>query len=802
VSSSSALPTLPSRPRQRWRHLLAALSGLLVLGATGGTVYLGDQQPQRSGVLALPGLRAPVAVRFDDQGVPHIRAENEPDLYRALGYLHAQERLFQMELLRRLARGELAEVLGASLVDTDRLFRSLRLRERAAAMVAAEDQAAPAWQALQAYLDGINHYQASRPLPLEFDLLGIRPRPFSAEDSFSVIGYMAYSFAAAFRTEPVLTHIRDRLGAEYLRVFGIEEAGAPAPTLAAADWRGLHALAQLADAAPGRGLSQFEGSNAWAVSGARTASGKPLLAGDPHIRFSVPQVWYSAHLSAPGFELYGQHHALIPFALLGHNRDFGWSLTMFQNDDLDLIAERVNPDDPGQVRYQGHWVDLETRRERLRVKDGADVELTLQRSPHGPIVNAALGELAGPTPIALRWVFHEAANPILDAFYRLNRADSLVRARAAAAGIAAPGLNIVWASARGDIAWWAAGRLLERPAGAQASFVLDGASAQAAAPRLLPFAANPREENPPRGYVLSANQAPEGFDVPGYYNPAERYLRLRERLETPGQRWDLHNSQALQLEGGSDLAARLLAPLLPELRAALHGEALALLEELAAWDGEHRLDSRPAVLFNQWLYQLAREAMADELGEAFFAALLGTRLVTPALTALAADAGSPWWDDRATPAPETRAAIAVRAWQASLAHLRAVLGADPAQWQWGRAHTLTFAHPLGRVAPLDRLLNVGEFAAPGGHEVPNNLAHKLGPAPWPVEYGPSIRRLVDFAAPQQALASSPLGQSGVPFDQHYADQAEAYLAGRYQPMQLDRADIDAAGRGVLWLRPR
>lgn len=792
----------PSPPRRRLRRVLAALSGLLVLGATGGSFYLNEQRPQRAGELALPGLAAPVAVRFDAQGVPHVRAQNEADLYRALGYLHAQERLFQMELLRRLARGELAEVLGAGLVDTDRLFRTLRLGERAAAMAAAEDKTAPAWQALQAYLAGINHYQASRALPLEFDLLGIRPRPFSAEDSFAVIGYMAYSFAAALRSEPLLTHIRDRLGAGYLDIFGLAGAAAgPAPVLAGADWRGLHALAQLADAAPGRGLSQFEGSNAWALSGARTASGKPLLAGDPHIRFSVPQVWYSAHLSAPGFELYGQHHALIPFALLGHNREFGWSLTMFQNDDLDLIAERVDPAHPGQVRFQGRWVDLENRREVIRVKDGADVELTLQRSPHGPIVNAALGELAGPTPIALRWVFHEAHNPILGAFHRLNRAASLAEARAAAAGIAAPGLNIVWASASGDIAWWAAGRLLERPAGAHAAFVLDGGSAQAAAPRYLSFAANPHEENPARGYVLSANQAPAGFAVPGYYNPDGRYRRLRERLDAPGVRWDVDNSQALQLDGGSDLAQRLLAPLLGELRAALHGEELALLEELAAWDGEHRLDSRPAVLFNQLLYQLAREAMADELGGDFFAALLGTRRVTPALVALAADPGSPWWDDRATPEREGRAQIAARAWRAGLAHLRGVLGADPAQWQWGRAHTLTFAHPLGRVAPLDRLLNVGEFAAPGSHEVPNNLAHKFGPAPWPVEYGPSIRRLVDFAAPQQGLASAPLGQSGVPFDDHYADQAQDYLAGAYRPMALDAEEIAAQTRGVLWLRP-
>lgn len=474
---------------------------------------------------------------------------------------------------------------------------------------------------------------------------------------------------------------------------------------------------------------------------------------------------------------------------------------MFQNDDLDLIAERVNPANSAQVWHAGHWVDLQRRSEWIAVKDAAPVELTLRRSPNGPLVNDALGSLAGPTPIALRWLYLEADNPILESFHRLNRADSLAKGRAAAAGIAAPGLNIVWASATGDIAWWAAGRLLERPAGADPAFVLDGASAEAAAPRMLPFAANPREENPPRGYVLSANQRPAGSAVPGYYNPVDRYQRLRERLDTPGVRWDLAASRALQLEGGNGLPRRILAPLLAELRAAVAADERPLLDELAAWDGEHRVGSRAAVLFNQLLYQLAREAMADELGDAFFDALLATRAVSDALPRLATDATAPWWDDRATPAREDRAAIVARAWQASLSHLRATLGADPAAWQWGAVHTLTFEHPLGRVAPLDRLFNVGAFAAPGTHEAPNNLAQKFGPAPWPVGYGPSVRRLIDFAAPQQALGSSPVGQSGVLFDGHYADQAAAYLDGAYRPLHLDEAGIAANARGMLWLRP-
>ncbi|WP_457788222.1 penicillin acylase family protein [Pseudomonas sp. PL-6] len=790
------------------KRSLTALALLVAAAAGGVTWYLHGKQPLRDGELRLSALQAPVTVRFDERGVPHIRAEHEADMYRALGYVHAQDRLFQMEMLRRLARGELAEVLGEQLVDTDRLFRTLGIRAHADDYASRFDGDSPAGRALLAYLDGINQYQASRPRPLEFDLLGIEPRPFTVADTLSVAGYMAYSFAAAFRTEPVLSHVRERLGADYLEVFDLDwhPQGVVGTPLAAGDWQDLAAVARLSHAAlEGSGLPQFEGSNAWAVAGSHTASGKPLLAGDPHIRFAVPAVWYEAHLQAPGFELYGYHQALNPVASLGHNRDFAWSLTMFQNDDLDLIAERVNPDNPEQVWYQGRWVELERRTESIAVKGAAPVELSLRRSPHGPIVNDALGQTAGSTPIALWWAFLETDNPILDAFYQLNRADSLDKARAAAELIEAPGLNVVWANAAGDIGWWAAAKLPLRPAGVNPSFILDGASGEADKPGWQPFAANPQEENPARGYILSANYQPlpaSGIEIPGYYNLADRGQRLDQRLRDAAVKWDSANSQALQLETGTGYGPRLLAPILGELRAAAANDReRALVEQLAAWDGDHRLDSLAATLFNQLTYQLAREAMADELGEAFFDSLLYTRVLDSALPRLSADADSPWWNRQGSKQRESRAQIVADAWRASLEHLRGQFGADSGDWAWGHAHTLTHGHPLGQQPLLARLFNVGPFAAPGGHEMPNNLSHKVGPAPWPVVYGPSTRRLVDLADAERALGGIPVGQSGVPFDAHYDDQAAAHVAGQYQPQHLSDADVAAHSRGTLRLLP-
>ncbi len=802
---------------KRALKILALLLGaLLLLGVAGGAWYLHSKQPQRSGTLKLSQLQAPVTVRYDERGVPHIRAENEPDLYRALGYVHAQDRLFQMELVRRLAQGQLAEILGPKLADTDRLFRTLGIPAQAQTAAARMDPNSASTKALMAYLDGINQFQASHPAPLEFDLLGIRKRPFTPQDTFAVTGYQAYSFAATFRTEPALTYVRDKLGAAYLKVFDLDghkqgvlaADDAPAgvsPIVNTAGWATLNQIAQLSEqAVEAAGLGRFEGSNAWAISGKRTASGKPMLAGDPHIGFSAPSVWYEAHLSAPGFELYGHYQVLNPNAMLGHNAQFGWSLTMFQNDDMDLIAEKTNPANPNQIWYHGQWVEMQSREETILVKGAAPISLKLRRSPHGPIITDAFPSL-GTTPVAMWWTFLETENPVLDASYEFNRADTLVKMRTASSKLHAPGLNIVWANASGDIGWWAAAKLPIRPAQVNPSFILDGSLPESDKLGFTDFRDNPHEENPARGYIISANHEPKagsGLPVAGYYNLADRAQRLDALLRDSKQRWDSQASQALQLDNQSDFSRRLLEPLLPVLRTLVTDPAeRALLDSLAQWNGKHALGSVAATVYNQFVYELARAAMADEMGELQFKNLLGTRTLDSALPRLAADANSPWWDNRNTPALESRADTVKAAWRATLAHLQATFGQDSANWTWGKAHTLTHGHPLAAQKPLDQLFNTGPLPAPGGRELPNNLAGSIGSAPWAVNYGPSTRRVIDFADAGKALGINPLGQSGVLFDSHYRDQAQTYIAGGYVAQHLSEADVAASTRSTLTLAP-
>lgn len=783
---------------------------LLGCSALAAAWYVQDKRPQRSGNLQLTELSAAVDVHYDERGVPHIQAQTELDAYRALGYVHAQDRLFQMEIMRRLARGELSEILGEKTIKLDRLFRTLRLHQHAQQYVQKIDlDSAPA-QALQAYLDGINQYQAQGPKPLEFDLLGISPRPYTMEDTISIAGYLAYSFAAAFRTEPTLSYIRQELGEDYLSIFDLKTpSGGALPQLALtdSDWSHLHNLAQLSqEAIFAAGLPQFEGSNAWVLNGSKTASGKPLLAGDPHISFSVPAVWYEAHLQAPGFELYGHFQALNPFALLGHNQEFGWSVTMFQNDDLDLIALKSNPEDPQQVWQNGQWQALDSQTQWIVIKDQEPQQLILYNSAYGPIINDILNDQESDTPIAMWWTFLETENPILDAFYELNRANTMDKARQAASKIHAPGLNIVWANAQNDIAWWAAAKMPIRDKSAQPSFILDSQTAASKKYGFYPFSANPHEENPARGYIISANflpASPKKVPLPGYYNLADRGAQLIEQLSQSNMQWDIKNSQAVQLGDRTGYAQRLLQPLLEDLQASARGtEEKKLIQQLSVWQGNYPINSYLPTLFTEFTYQLLQAAMLDELGGSVFNNLMNTRIIDSALPLLAADPQSPWWNNHRNAEIQTRQQVVAQAWQATLLHLRTTFGVDPNDWLWGTAHTLTHKHPLGQQSPLDSLLNIGRFAAPGGHELPNNLSSGYSSAPWAVAYGPSTRRIIDFASPEQALVVNPVGQSGVRFDRHYDDQAQTYIQGQYFQSHLAEKDIQQNTQSTLRLLPQ
>jgi penicillin amidase len=397
----------------------------------------------------------------------------------------------------------------------------------------------------------------------------------------------------------------------------------------------------------------------------------------------------------------------------------------------------------------------------------------------------------------------QAGNPLLDAFYALNRAATLDQGREAASQIHAPGLNVLWANAKGDIAWWAAAQLPQRPPGVNPLFILDAAKGEAEKPGFYNFTFNPQEENPPRGYIVSANSQPSSsIPMPGYYHIPDRYIELDRQLADPQRRWTVDDAKALQLDACNGYPKRLLHELLPVMEQVLTDpNERAFMEPLQKWDGCYSYNSVAATLFSELSYQLARAAFADELGEERFNTLLQTHAIDFALPLLAADPNSPWWDNINTPQVENRYETVRVAWAATVAHLMDLYGTSLIDWTWENTHTLTFVHPMGRQKPFNRLFNTGPFFVPGGRETPNNFSGPVATAPWAVQYGPSTRRVIDFAKPEKAWGISPLGQSGVLFDRHYADQAQRFVEGGYVRERLSEEDVRAHTESTLTLQP-
>lgn len=793
---------------------VVALALLVLLFVIGVIVA---SHPQRSGAAVLADLNAPVRIIYDERGVPHIYADNEADAYRALGFVHAKDRLWQMELVRRVSRGELSDLFGMAALDADTLFRTLQLRrfserymrERTANL----DPALV--RNLQAYLEGVNAQMEHGPLPLEFRLLGAPRRPFDLADIYAVAAYTAYTFMNGMHTDPTLTFVRDSLGPEYLNDLawdGPEMMTQAKRNTRPAPWAGAGETTPAAqrglqlerDFAPAFGRARnslaylpaaLSGSNAWAISASRSESGYPILCNDPHISFAQPAVWYEAHLIAPGHEIYGHFLALLPLPLVGHSREHAWGVTMLLNDDVDFYLETPAPGQQAAILYRGQVVPLEVWREQVPVKGRAPVTIELRSGPHGPIINRVFaGAREINRPIAMRWGFLDLDNNIAGAFHLLARASGLAEARTAASMIRAPGLNVLYANRSGDIAWWAAGRETQIASNASRAFLLDGESGRDDVVALRPFEENPHQENPPEGMVVSGNNRliwGQGRAMEGYPSPDARALRIR-RLLSADLQLGVSDMKRIQLDiRDEDLAL----PIRDRARLALAGEldqaaVGELLQAYWKWDGEYRADSAAPMLHWEFCYQLLRTAMYDELGEVFFGAILKSRVSIWSLAPLLASENSPWWDDRATPdLRESRKTIVRKAMLRAIAALEENYGRNWQNWRWDQMHTVSHGHALGRAWPLDRLLNVGPWPAPGGRETINNYHFDFGSGVARVTAGPSTRRIVDLAAPQRAFGILPTGQSGHPFEALASDQAADHLAGRWRTQAMDAADI-------------
>jgi penicillin amidase len=794
------------------KRILLGVVALILLAAVALMLYLRSLKPNLSGELTLTGLQGEVEVLFDTYGVPHIYAQTMEDAYFALGYVHAQDRLFQMEMLRRAAGGRLAEILGEDLLPVDKFFRTLGLnhfaKEHAAKFLSADT--ADYQRAALAYQQGVNQYVTTGKTPIEFTIMGIPKQPFTPEDIYLAIGFMSFGFAEGFHADPVLEKIKTEWGEKYLEALAVQT---PPDAVQIKNFNG--SAKSTSDnkliASINRAIQQiptplWQGSNGWAVSAEKSESGYPILANDTHIGYSQPAVWYEAHLEYPGFSFYGHHLAGIPFGLLGNNRFCGFGLTMFENDDVDFYREQPNPENKNQVMNAGVWEDLILREELINVKGSKEVVFEVKSSRHGPIINGIVENTTEEgDPIALSWLLLLVENHALQAAWRLNHASTFEEARQAVSLFSAPGLNVMYADTAKNIAWWAAAKLPVRPEHVVSKVFLNGASGQDEYKGFYDFSKNPQAVNPPWGFVYSANNQPEAVDgvlYPGYYYPKGRAGRIAGLL-SGDSKFSLEQLSAMQLDVTSSMHVEVAKEIAGILEGLNNPAYAPFINELNQWDGSHHARLIAPSIYTNLLDQIMHGAMQDELGATALASLLKTSVPKNSYHRFIASADSPWWDDVTTEEKtETREEIVEQAAIRTMALLKKICGDKPESWMWGKIHTLTHAHALGAVKPLDRFFNVGPFTVDGGSEVINNLDYDLETTGYfNVTGGPALRKVTDFANIENGITVSPTGQSGNIMSPHYSDQATMFATGKTRKMLMNRQEISTTSKNRLVLHP-
>lgn len=783
--------------------ILLLVLGLLFLASY---IFIQSLKPEYDGEKQLLNLSDSVSVYYDFYGIPHIYGQNEEDAFRALGYVHAQDRLWQMELLRRVASGGLSEVFGSKLLTTDKFFLSLGIDEASSKTVEKSDRTNKTIQLTEAYLDGINQFIENGPTPVEFYLTGITKEPFTLQDVYNSIGYMAFSFAMAQKTDPLLTTINNKLGPEYLKDLEIEvdknTEWIRNYKSAAEDSKEAQMVAFISKALENLPLPQLEGSNSWVVAPSKTKSGKVILANDPHIGFAQPSVWYEAHVNAPGYEKYGYHMAGIPFPILGHDRNLAYGITMFENDDVDFYYEETNPADSTKYKTKEGWENYEVVSRLIKIKDSTDVSFSYRKTQHGPVMDSISKIIKDNRPISISWIYTKQENKVLDAFYEISHAKNIEQFEMALPKIHAPGLNIMYGDKEGNVAWWATAKLYQMPDSAQTKLIMDGSSGAYEPIRFLEFSENPSAVNPPWNYVYSANNQPDsiaGMLYPGYYLPENRAKRIVELLDEIDD-WDKNAMMIMITDGTSSVNVEILRNLTKRVNVKeLSEDDINLLDKLSAWDGDSHLKSVEATIFHRWVYFFLSNTFEDELGPELFQQFLSTHFHKRLIAPMALKKESVWWDNTFTEETiENKKDIVLTSFKMALESLKAEFGESSSQWTWDKVHTLEHGHPIGQVDMLRSFFNVGPFPVDGTREVINNMFFPYtADGQNKVSSGPSTRRIVDFSDIENSVSILPTGQSGNPFSPHYKDQAELFIQGKFRKMMMNKEEIMTTSTSLL-----
>jgi penicillin G amidase len=793
---------------------IAGTLAVLVIAAFAFFYYLITKSyPVTSGTLDVSGIHAQVSIYRDDYGVPHIVAGSDYDAYFAIGYVHAQDRLWQMELIRRAGQGRLAEVLGEPALKIDKMFRTLGLWRQAEKTAPTIDEATRS--ALQAYADGVTNYIESHKgkFPVEFDLLNFEPEPWTIEHSLLISRLMAWELNYSRWVDIVLAELVEKLGAaKATEIFPTWPEGAPlivaqelqgnkTATMAAQLFESDQEFRKLLGS-PG----MESGSNAWAIAGSKSTTGKPILANDPHLLFSAPGRWYELHVAAPGLDVSGASIAGVPFVVIGRNQSIAWGVTNAMIDDEDFYVEEVDSvQHPTRYRFNNEWRPVEQRVDTILVKNSPPVLLSVYQTHRGPIINRMEAAAQWSRQLmSMRWVGHEISNEA-QAFYLINRAHNWQEFLDGLRFYAVPAQNFVYADVDGNIGYHTGGRVPIRKT-KTATLTFPGWTDEYDWKGFVPFEQMPQVLNPPEGFVATANNRIISESYPYYlsnlWEPEWRIERITEVLRSKPI-LSVEDMERLQQDVVSPQARELVPIILKafEGQPPPNADVQTALTYFRNWSYEMKASDVATSLFQAFLVRMIHNTFEDEMGPSLLG-VYDTLASVPlnAITKLMKKGSSPWFDNVKTPQIETMNDIIRQSLDDALHELKTKYGGEIKEWRWGSIHQVQFPHVFSANDILRPIFTVGPFPVGGSHSTVNKGDFRIMD-PYLNTVGPSTRQIFDLADISNTRSITPPGQSGQVFQRHYDDQVHMWLNGLYRKQTMDRALIEKSGYDLLILRP-
>jgi penicillin amidase len=796
----------------------------LFLGAAAGLAGAGyyllfrRPLPKKSGALNIKGLRAPVKVLRDEWGVPHIFAESSQDLMFAQGFVHAQDRLWQMEFNRRLVAGRLSEILGEVSVPLDRWMRIIGMRRVAEKEFDLLEETTQ--QLLKAYAAGVNARINQGRLPIEFNLLRFSPEPWSFTDTLSWPKMMSWTLSVNWEAEIIRAKLIERLGLEKAAELDMLDYSKtpniipPGINFSSIGDEALN-IAERARKFTGPTAPNGIGSNNWVISGKYTTTGMPLLANDMHLGLSIPSIWYENHLEAEDIHLSGITFPGIPGIIAGHNQNVTWGFTNGFPDVQDLFMEhlRRTSDNRIQYEYKGEWLDALVITETIRVKGSEPITEEVIITRHGPVINKLSPDLAGEQPLALQWTSLEPTN-IMDSLINIAKSNDCLELKEAFKNWTSPAQNTVFADIKGNIGYKLPGKIPIRAKG-DGRYPVPGWTGEYEWVSYIPYDELPEMMNPPKGYIVTANNRVVDSSYPYHLSNdycagarAERIEELIEKFVSAKKKISVEDIQRMQFDQTST-QARKIAGVLGSLNSS-DPELQIVIQRMQSWDGKLSEDSSEAAVYELFAQSLMKNLLKEKLGD--LTIYYTGKGPTPILAegSIMAERSREWLDhilDQPDSnwfnieAGNNRDEISLKTLRETIDYLKQSFGPGIDDWTWGKLHTLTFEHPLGAVKPLDKIFNRGPYPLGGDFDT----VWATGSSRYDLSkkgiVGPPFRFIADLSNLGNCLGLLAPGQSGQPGSPHYADQIQAWFSGNYHPMMCNQEIVEKKAKDILILNP-